>query len=82
MAIVIQNVRTRKFLSGTDEWLRDPQEGLVFADTRKALMYCHRHELRNVRLVVFFRNRNVSLLLYVPGSKAPTPAGVLNGVVA
>ena len=75
MTIVIQNVETRDFLSDWGGWVREPREALTFSDTRHALAYCHRHHLQNVRLVVFFADRKLSLLLYVPGSKAPTPTG-------
>lgn len=76
MNIVIQRVESREFLASLpDDWVRDPHDALIFADTRHALAYCRKHELENVRLVVFFRNNKVSLLLYVPGSAAPTPAG-------
>ncbi len=75
MNIVIQRVESREFLASPNDWVRYPHDGLKFADIRHALAYCRRHELENVRLVVIFRNRKVSLLLYVPGSTAPTPAG-------
>ena len=75
MTIAIQEIATRQFLAGEDEWVRDPQEALAFSDTRHALQYCRRHQLQNVRLVVFFRDKKVSLLLYVPGSNTPAPAG-------
>lgn len=75
MSIVIQQVETRRFLTEDDEWVVDPHDAITFSDTRHALQYCRVHALRNVRLVVFFKDRKVSLLLYVPGSKTPTPAG-------
>lgn len=76
MNIVIQRTETREFLASLpDDWVKDPHDALVFSDTRHALDYCRRHELENVRLVVFFRNNKVSLLLYVPGSATPTPTG-------
>ena len=76
MNIVIQQVETREYLANSPgEWVRDPHDALIFSDIRHALAYCHRHELRGVRLVVFFRNNKVSLLLYVPGAAAPAPAG-------
>jgi hypothetical protein len=78
MNIVIQQIDTRQFLAHEQEWVADSHEALTFNDTRQALQYCRRHALRNVRLVVFFRDNKVSLLLYVPGSKAPAPAGVLH----
>ncbi len=78
MTIVIQQTDTRQFLAGRDEWVGDPQEALTFTDTRHALQFCRRHSLENVRLVVFFRDKKVSLLLYVPGSKTPAPAGALH----
>jgi hypothetical protein len=77
MTIVIQQVETRKYLAGYDEWIEDPHEALTFSDTRHALKYCRRHALTNVRLVVFFRDRKLGLLLYVPGAKTPAPAGAL-----
>jgi hypothetical protein len=80
MNIVIQQIETREFLAGSpNEWVKDPHDALVFSDTRHALAYCRRHELEGVRLVVFFKNNKVSLLLYVPGSAAPAPAGVAGG---
>ncbi len=78
MTIVIQQTDSRRFLAGDEEWVADPHEALTFDDTRQALQYCRRHTLQNVRLVVFFRDKKVSLLLYVPGSKTPAPAGVLH----
>ena len=80
MTIVIQQIETRQFLAGQDEWVGDPHEALTFTDTRHALQYCRRHTLENVRLVVFFRDKKVSLLLYVPGAKTPAPAGRLQPV--
>jgi hypothetical protein len=80
MTVVIQQIDTRHYLAGEDEWVRDPHDALSFSDTRHAVQYCRRHALSNVRLVVFFRNKNVGLLLYVPGSKTPTPAGRLKAV--
>ena len=75
MTIAIQEIATRQFLAGEDEWVRDPHDALAFSDTRHALQYCRRHQLENVRLVVFFQDKKVSLLLYVPGSNTPAPAG-------
>ena len=80
MTIVIQQTDTRQFLAGYDEWVADPHDALLFSDTRHALQYCRRHALENVRLVIFFRDKKVSLLLYVPGSKTPAPAGALRTV--
>ena len=78
MTIVIQQVGTRQFLADDNEWVSDPKDALTFSDTRHALGYCRRHALENVRLVVFFKDKKVSLLLYVPGSDTPTPAGALS----
>lgn len=75
MTIAIQQIETRQFLADREEWVRDAQAALSFSDTRHALNYCRRHALENVRLVVFFRDNKVSLLLYVPGSDTPSPAG-------
>ena len=80
MTIVIQDIRTRQFYAGPGEWVGEPREALLFADTRHALQFCRRENLQNVRLVVFFRDHKVSLLLYVPGSDTPAPAGVLQSV--
>ena len=77
MTIVIQQVESRQFLVEPDDWVRDPHDALIFTDTRHALNYCRRHELENVRLVVYFRDKKVSLLLYVPGSNTPSPAGAM-----
>jgi hypothetical protein len=82
MTIVIQQIPTRQFLAGQDEWVRDPHDALAFSDTRHALQYCRRHELENVRLVVFFGDKKVSLLLYVPGSDTPAPAGSMQTTLA
>ena len=78
MTIVIQHAETRQFLIGLDEWVIDPRGALTFTDTRKAMNYCRRHELNEVRLLAFFRDKKLSLLLYVPGSKTPTPTGSLH----
>ena len=76
MTIAIQQVGTREFLAeGPKDWVRDPHEAMCFHDTRAALAYCRKNRLENVRLVVFFGNRKVSLLLYVSGSNTPLPAG-------
>lgn len=75
MNIVIQNNESREFLADANDWVKDPHDALIFPDARHALAYCRRHDLGNVRLVVFFRNKQVSLLLYVPGSAAPAPGG-------
>ena len=75
MTIAIQDIESRQFLAGEDEWVSDPHDGLAFSDTRHALQYCRRHQLENVRLVIFFSDHKVSLLLYVPGSNTPAPAG-------
>jgi len=78
MNIMIQRVETREFLADPpDDWVKDPHEALIFSGIRPALAYCRRHHLQRVRLVVFFRNNKVSLLLYVPGSGTPTPAGAI-----
>jgi len=77
MTIVIQDIGTRQFYAGRDEWVKEPREALLFDDTRHALQFCRRQNLQNVRLVVFFRDHKVSLLLYVPGSNTPVPAGVI-----
>jgi hypothetical protein len=82
MTIVIQEVGSRRFLAGQDEWVSDAHEALAFSDTRHALGYCRRNKLENVRLVVFFKDKKVSLLLYVPGSDTPAPAGALRAVAA
>lgn len=77
MSIVIQQAETRSFLAEDNEWVTDPHEAVTFSDTRHAIRYCRRHALEQVRLVVLFKNRNVSLLLYIPGSKVPMPAGAV-----
>ena len=78
MTIVIQDIGTRRFYMDSAQWVAEPQEALTFGDTRHALKFCRHHRLRNVRLVVFFRNHKVSLLLYVPGSAAPAPGGLVH----
>jgi hypothetical protein len=82
MTIVIQQIETRRFLADRDEWVSEARDALPFSDTRHALSYCRRHALENVRLVVFFRDKKVSLLLYVPGSDTPAPAGAMRAVAA
>ena len=83
MNIVIQNVKTRRFMTAPpNDWVADPRDALPFNGTRAALAYCRRHELEEVRLVVFFADRKVSLLLYVPGSETPVPGGALKHVAA
>jgi hypothetical protein len=77
MSIVIQQSGTRRFLAEDGEWVSDPHEALTFSETRHAIQYCRRHGLDQVRLVVFFKNRKVSLLLYIPGSSVPAPAGAV-----
>jgi hypothetical protein len=77
MTIVIQEIGTRRFYADYDQWVTEPRDAVVFTDTRHALKFCRRHHLRNVRLVVFFRDHKVSLLLYVPGSDTPAPAGMM-----
>lgn len=77
MTIVIQQIETRQFLAESDEWVSDARDALTFSGTRQALRYCRHHALRDVRLVVFFGDKKVSLLLYVPGSETPAPAGAM-----
>ena len=77
MTIAIQDVESRRFYADYDCWVAEPADAVSFADTRHALQFCRRHHLRNVRLVVFFQDRKVSLLLYVPGSDTPAPAGMM-----
>jgi hypothetical protein len=77
MNIVIQQVETRRFLADDEDWVADPHDALTFLDTRQALQFCRRHALENVRLVVFLKSKRVSLLLYVPGSNTPAPAGAI-----
>jgi hypothetical protein len=77
MTVVIQHLETRQFLAGRNEWVADPHDALTFSDTRHAVSYCRRHTLESVRFVVFLKNRVVSLLIYVPGSDVPQPAGVI-----
>ena len=78
MNIVLQNTETRHFYAGCDGWVLEPVDALPFGDTRQALQFCRRHHLRNVRLLVFLHGGKVSLLLYVPGAKTPSPDGVLH----
>jgi hypothetical protein len=75
MTIAIQDVETRRFYADDNHWVAESRDALSFSDTRHALQFCRRHRLRNVRLVVFFQDHKVSLLLYVPGSDTPAPAG-------
>ena len=82
MTIVIQNIDDRRFYADYDHWVTESRDALTFSDTRHALQFCRRHHLRNVRLVVFFNDHKVSLLLYVPGSDTPAPAGVMHPVEA
>ena len=83
MTIAIQKVGTREFLGeGPQDWVRDPHDAMAFRDTRAALAFCRRNRLENVRLVIFFRNRKVSLLLYVPGSVTPVPTGATKAATA
>ena len=78
MTIVIQEIGTRQFYADYDQWVSEPREAVSFTDTRHALNFCRRHRLQNVRLVVFFSDHKVSLLLYVPGSGTPAPAGMMS----
>lgn len=78
MSIVIQHVETRQFVADDDAWVADPHDALTFSDTRHALKYCRNHSMQGVRVVVFFKDRKVSLLLYIPGSNTPAPAGQIN----
>lgn len=78
MTIAIQDVETRRFYADYNHWVIEPREAVSFTDTRQALQFCRRRHLRNVRLVVFFGDHKVSLLLYVPGSNVPTPGGMMH----
>lgn len=78
MTIVIQDNETRQCYAGPDEWVTEPKDALTFSDTRHALQFCRRHRLRNVRLLALMRDNKVSLLLYVPGSAVPIPAGMMH----
>ncbi len=78
MTIAIQDIGTRQFYADYDQWVSEPREAIAFTDTRHALKFCRRHHLQNVRLVIFFSNHKVSLLLYVPGSSTPAPAGMMS----
>ena len=78
MTIAIQDIETRLFYADYDNWQAEPRDAVTFADTRHALQFCRRHHLRNVRLVIFFKDHKVSLLLYVPGSDTPAPAGMVH----
>jgi hypothetical protein len=78
MTIAIQDIETRQFYADYDNWVAEPRDAIAFTDTRHALQFCRRHHLRNVRLVVFFSDHKVSLLLYIPGSDTPAPAGVVH----
>jgi hypothetical protein len=80
MTIAIQDIETRLFYADYDNWLAEPRDAVTFTDTRHALQFCRRHHLRNVRLVIFFSDHKVSLLLYVPGSDTPAPAGMMRTV--
>ena len=81
MTIAIQDIETRLFYADDDNWLAEPRDAVTFSDTRHALQFCRRHQLRNVRLVIFFSDHKVSLLLYVPGSDTPAPAGMMHTAV-
>lgn len=81
MTIAIQRSETREFLAGLpDEWVKDPHDALLFRNTRHAVAFCRRHELENMRLVVFFQDKKVNLLLYLRGSETPEPAGDLKAL--
>jgi hypothetical protein len=83
MNIAIQRADTREFLAtAPDDWVRDPHEALVFNDTRSAIGFCRRKHLENVRLVVFFRDKRVNLLLYERDAETPVPAGALRPALA
>ena len=78
MTIAIQDIETRRFYADYDNWVAEARDAVTFTDTRHALQFCRRHHLRNVRLVIFFSDHKVSLLLYVPGSDTPAPAGMMH----
>jgi hypothetical protein len=80
MTIVIQDNETRRCYAGEGVWVAEPRDALPFSDTRHALQFCRRHHLRNVRLLALLRDKKVSLLLYVPGSNALAPAGIMHAV--
>lgn len=80
MTIAIQNIGNRRFYADYDNWVAEPRDAITFTDTRHALQFCRRHHLQNVRLVIFFSDHKVSLLLYVPGSDTPAPAGMMRTV--
>lgn len=77
MNIFIQRGETREFLAAPDDWVQDPHDAQPFADTRAALTYCRKHDLREVRLVLVFGDHRVSVLRCVSGSETPVPADAL-----
>jgi hypothetical protein len=80
MSIVIQDLATREYAADAREWVFDPHSALTFNDARKAVAFCRRHELGDVRFLAFQEGK-LSLLLYVPGSKAPSPTGILHRTI-
>jgi hypothetical protein len=55
MKILVQNCLTHLYLKSLNEWTADPTEAHSFASSEKAILYCSKHEIPAVQIVLKFQ---------------------------
>jgi len=57
MSVMLQDVRTRKYVKSPDGWTEDPDDARQFGGGTDALFYCCRHQLNDMRILGRFEDR-------------------------
>lgn len=54
MSVLLQNVKTAKFVEHPAGWTAHPDKARVFGGATDALFYCYNHHLRNMQILGSF----------------------------
>jgi hypothetical protein len=51
MSVLLQNVRTEKFVRGPEEWTDRPEQARQFGGGTEALFFCYHHHLADMQIL-------------------------------
>jgi hypothetical protein len=76
MEVLLQSTTTDEYLAEPGSWTREIKHGRHFNDSIEAMVYCFRHNIRNVTVSLEFEKPEFNIRLDV--SRAPTAEDVRN----
>jgi hypothetical protein len=65
MEVLLQSTTTDEYLTDSDSWTREIEQGRHFNDSMEALLYCLHHDIRNVTVSLEFERPEFNLRLAV-----------------